>query len=220
MAIKNLIFDLDGTLIDSSDCVVDAVNYSLRQMGQAEQPTAAIKRYIGFSLETMYQAFTEAPIAELCRHFQVRVAETVEANTIVLEGAELVLQELQERGYRMAIATTKIKRNVRVIVDKFGWERFFDAAAAGDEVAHVKPDPAVLLLALNRLKARAEETLVVGDTVNDILAARAVPMKVAAVSSPYRDSREIRMLEPDYYIESISRLTGILDHSQDRRRKA
>ena len=92
MIVKNLIFDLDGTLIDSSDGVVQAVNYSLRQMGEAEQPADVIKKYIGYPLSTMYPDFTDAPMRELYAHFQVKAAETVVSSTIVLPGVEEMVE--------------------------------------------------------------------------------------------------------------------------------
>jgi len=216
MSIRHLIFDLDGTLIDSSEGVVEAVNYSLRRLGQPEQQPAAIKRYIGFPLENMYPAFTDAPVAELRRHFQVKAAETVVASTVILDGVEPTLRRLQKLGYSMAIATTKIKLHVDRILTKFGWESLFEATVGGDEVTSVKPHPDAFLLALKRMNAKPQETLVVGDTINDILAARAVPMKAVAVLYPYADSRDMLELAPDYYIESIAELDSILNCSRHK----
>ena len=210
--IKNLIFDLDGTLIDSSPGVVEAVNYSLRQMGQPEQEPEVIKTFIGYPLEKMYPQFTDAPLEELYAHFRAKAAETIVSSTEILPGVTQTLRRLEERGYRMAIATTKIKANVNGILEKLGWQKIFHVATAGDEVEKVKPDPAIFRLTLERLNAESHETMVVGDTVNDVLAARAVPMKVVAVASPYGGRRRVAAVGPDFFIESITELEDLLDN--------
>ncbi|NOY89065.1 MAG: HAD hydrolase-like protein, partial [FCB group bacterium] len=70
--IKYLIFDLDGTLIDSSEGVVEAVNYSLRQVDEKERPSDEIKAFIGYPLKTMYTHFTQVPFEKLYPYFQER----------------------------------------------------------------------------------------------------------------------------------------------------
>ncbi|MDH4158538.1 MAG: HAD family hydrolase, partial [candidate division Zixibacteria bacterium] len=121
MTIKNLIFDLDGTLIDSSAGVVDAVNYSLKMVGSPQQEARAIKKFIGYSLATMYPHFTDAPYGELYRHFRVRAAEVIVRSAVLLPDVAEILQYLHGRGYRMAIATTKVRSNIDGIIDKFQW---------------------------------------------------------------------------------------------------
>jgi 2-phosphoglycolate phosphatase len=213
--IENLIFDLDGTLIDSSHGVVEAVNYSLRQMGQPEQKPEVIKTFIGYSLEEMYPHFTDAPLKELYAHFRVKAAETVVASTEILPGVAQTLRRLDDRGFRMAIATTKIRANVNGILEKLGWQKLFHATTAGNEVEKVKPDPSILRLTLKRLKAEPSETIVVGDTINDILAAKGVPMKVVAVASPFGGQEKVIAANPDFFIESITELLDLLDRHND-----
>lgn len=208
---KYLLFDLDGTLIDSSDGVVEAVNYSLEQMGQPARRPEEIKPYIGYPLSKMYPDFTDAPIKELYRHFQVKAASSVVSSTTILNGADKVLEGLKRLDYKMAIATTKIKMHTDGIIHKFGWDRFFDAAVGGDEVKQVKPAPDVFQLALDRLGGRVEEALVVGDTVNDVIAARKMKVTVAAIASPYGRHDEVKESGPDYFFESLDGIMGLLD---------
>lgn len=214
MAVRNLIFDLDGTLIDSSAGVVEAVNYSLRQMGQPEQPAEAIKPFIGYPLNKMYPGFTDAPVRELRRHFQVKAAQVMVTSTEVLPGAEDTLLRLRREGYRLAVATTKIRRHVDGILKKFAWQDLFEAVAGGDEVEQVKPDPSIFRLLLGRLGAKASDTITIGDTENDVLAARAVPMKVVAVRSPYGGVQKVLGAGPDYFIESLTELFRVLEQAR------
>ena len=210
--LRAVIFDLDGTLIDSSEGIVAAVNYSLRMMGEPEQPPEKIKPFIGFPLSQMYPSFSEAPVDELYRHFQVKAAETIVASSEVMDGVESMLEWLVSFDLKLAIASTKIRRHIDGIVAKFGWERYFEAVAGGNEVAQMKPAPDVFNLALERLACDADNAIVVGDTLNDILAARAVPMEVAGIVSPY-DSEAFATHQPDILLNSIDELPALL---QDR----
>jgi HAD superfamily hydrolase (TIGR01549 family) len=160
----------------------------------------------------MYPTFTQAPVKELYRHFQVKAAETVVASTVVLPGAEETLRDLHGRGYHLAIASTKVKRHIDGIVNKFGWQDILTSYSGGDEVGKVKPDPEIFVLTMKRMGAHVGDTMVVGDTINDVEAARAVPMKVTAVRSPYGRSEELLESKPDYFVESLDGLIDVLDN--------
>ena len=217
--IRSIIFDLDGTLIDSSEGVVDAVNYSLRQVGSSEQPPEKIKPFIGFPLSRMYPEFTDAPMKELFRHFQERAAQVMDVKTVALNGAETVLRQLKGEGYRLAVATTKIRRHIDGILTKLDWVGFFEATVGGDEVAKVKPDPEAFRLALSKLKTTPAEALVVGDTINDVQAARGVPVTVVAVNSPYGGRYELVAARPDHFVERIAELPALLGRIAVRRNR-
>lgn len=205
-----IIFDLDGTLIDSSEGVVAAVNYSLRQMGEPEQPPERIKPFIGFPLSKMYPYFSDLSVKELYSHFQIKAKETVVSSTVKLPGVDTVLQQLNEQGITTAIASTKIRPHITGIIDKFSWHDYFKVYSGGNEVAQVKPAPDIFKLTLERLRATADEALVVGDTINDILAAKRVPMKVAYVTSPYESLPVEEKAEPDYELKSLKELLKLV----------
>lgn len=214
--VRKLIFDLDGTLIDSSAGVVEAVNYSLRMTGQPEQPPDRIKPFIGYPLEVMYPEFTSVPFEELYAHFQKRARETVVQTTVALDGADATVRELAREGYRMAIATTKISRHVQGILELLNWKSLFVAAVGGDDVERVKPAPDAFLKALELLEAQPDEAVVIGDTVNDIAAARAVPMVSVAVKSPYGDDGKMLAVKPDHYLMSVVELPELLAQLNQR----
>lgn len=215
-AIENIIFDLDGTLIDSSDGVVTAINYSFEKVGLPAQDADALKGYIGYPLPEMYRQYTDIPYDELLRYFQVKAAETVVSSTTVLPHVEDIVSCLQNRGYRLAVASTKIRPHIDGIVERFGWQSMFAALSGGDEVERVKPDPEILNLTLQRLQADRSRTVLIGDTINDVKAAQAVPMKVVAVASPYGGRDVVQASGPDFFIDSIEELLSLFP----RREKA
>ncbi len=220
MKTTHVIFDLDGTLIDSSAGVVEAVNYAFSQLGETPPSAESIRASIGFPLEEFFRQVSDLPVPELYRHFQVRAAESVVGAAVPLAGVQETLDALGARGYCLGIATTKINAHINRILRKLNWEKYFKARVGADDVRNVKPDPEAFLLAMTRLGARPASTLVVGDTVNDVVAAQAIPVRVAAVDSPYGGADRVRALSPDYVIARLPELIEILENGNSKVRAA
>lgn len=217
MKFRNIILDLDGTLIDSSDGIVEAVNYSLEMVGEQHQPPERIKPFIGFPLSQMYPHFSSVSTKELYAHFQVKASETIVSSTVALPGADQVLAQLAQWGIKAGVATTKVKHHVDGIIEKLGWTDYFSVWCGGDEVKKVKPEPEIFHLTLEKMNAKSSETLVVGDTINDVKAAQGVPVKVAAVFSPYGGRQELIDSKPDYILESLTHLLEIVDPNNSKK---
>jgi phosphoglycolate phosphatase len=210
MKATHLIFDLDGTLIDSSAGVIEAVNYAYAQVGQSPPDEATIRKSIGYPLEQLFREHSDYPERELYDHFQVHAAESVVGATVALDGVEATIRTLHEQGFVMGIATTKIRSHVHKILAKLGWEDLFEVSVGGDDVRRVKPEPDAFLLAMDRMSTAPARSIVIGDTENDVLAAKAIPMRVIAVKSPYGGHEKLADMAPDHYIDHLSELIPIL----------
>lgn len=208
--VKHIICDLDGTLIDSSEGVVAATNYALESLGEPPRTAEEIKPFIGYPLETMFATFCKAPIDRLKAAFQEKACHSIVASTRPLPGADEVIRVLHDRGYRLGIATTKFSIHTEGIVKKCGWERYFAALASGDEVARVKPAPDIIQLALQRMGGEVADSVMVGDTINDILAAHCIGLKVIAIASPFGEN-DLRAHGPDMFLESFSELKSVFN---------
>ena len=138
---KTIIFDLDGTLIDSADGIVEAFNYAMTQNGLPSQPRTEIVRHIGFSLDHMFGMFTDGNFASLKNDFTLKARHTVVDSSNPLNGASKTVVSLFESGYKLGIATTKRRRNIDGILNKLGWNEYFSEVIGGDEVTKIKPDP-------------------------------------------------------------------------------
>ncbi|MCP4568576.1 MAG: HAD family hydrolase [FCB group bacterium] len=203
--IKNIIFDLDGTLIDSSEGVIEATNYALTSLGQKPRLPEEIKRFIGYPLDIMFPSFCDAPIAELKAAFQRNARESMIASSVPLPGVNKVLPLFPAKGLTMAIATTKFSIHTTGIVEKLGWGKYFAALVSGDEVKRVKPAPDIVELALARLEGNTADSIMIGDTVNDIKAAHAAGIKAIAIRSPFGND-DFGASEPDFILERFSDL--------------
>lgn len=208
--VKNIIFDLDGTLIDSSEGVIIATNYALESVGAEPRTDDEIKSFIGYPLDVMFPNFTDAPIDDLKRAFQKKGRGLIVEKARPLPEVDDVLESLHTKNLRLAIATTKFKHHTIGTVEKLGWTEYFAALASGDEVAEVKPAPDIILLALKKLQAVPEQTIMVGDTINDIIAARKAGIRVIAVKSPFGND-DLSSHNPDLILESLGQLIPLLE---------
>jgi HAD superfamily hydrolase (TIGR01509 family) len=206
--IKYVLFDLDGTLVDSSAGVVTATNYALAKLKQSLRSTEEIARFIGYPLEDMFLSFCRAPIDELKAAFQEKAAMVMSDSARMMPGAEDIIISMHGAGYKLAIATTKFSIHTRGIVAKFGWSRYFTALASGDEVSRVKPAPDIVQLALTKLGAEPDLSVMIGDTVNDILAARAAGIKTISIISPFGGD-DLVGHKPDLLLNNISELKKV-----------
>ena len=207
----SLIFDLDGTLIDSSAGVIESVNYALEKTSQPPQPPERIKRFIGCPLDQMFADFTDYPYEELLMHFRQRAQTAVVQAAKPLPGGNKTLRMLHQDGHTMGIATTKARSQLDGIVKVLGWSGLFTAVSGGDEVTNVKPAPDIFLLTLKRMGIPGGRTIVIGDTSNDVLGARASGLKVIAIPSDCGDPVSLSASNPDHLIEQFDRLPDLLE---------
>jgi len=208
--LETVIFDLDGVLIDSSAGIVDTTNFVLRKLDYQEREAAEIKPFIGCPLPKMFAKF--APGADYDRIrplFRQRAREVIVQTSELLPFVRETLQQLQALGVKMGIGSTKIREHIVGVVDKFSLERYLskEFVVGGDEAAP-KPEPDIFLLALERLTAKRETTVVVGDTINDVLAAEAAGIPVVVVESEF-GSREELAARP-----GLTRLTDLRHFSE------
>ncbi len=206
---NNLIFDLDGTLIDSSEGVVISTNYALTSIGEKAREPEEIKQFIGYPLEEMFASFSDKSYPEFWKYFQEKAKEAVVASTIPIGRSGEVLSELYDRGYRIGIGTTKIRVHIEKILDKLNWRKYIIAYVGADDVTNVKPAPEAFIKAMTLMEANSSNSVVIGDTVNDILAAQAAGIPVIGVKSIFGGNGKLQKSNPDRLINNIEELLEI-----------
>jgi HAD superfamily hydrolase (TIGR01549 family) len=207
---KYLIFDLDGTLIDSSAGVVTATNYALESTGEPIRSSEEIKRFIGYPLREMFDSFSNKSYKTFWKYFQEKAVTEIVATTVPIGNASDIIRELSGRGYRIGIGTTKIRIHIEKILDKLDWRPYVSAYVGADDVSRVKPDPEAFEKAMLMLGGNKDNTIVIGDTINDVLAARAIPLPVIAVQSIFGNVTELENSNPDLIIKKLDGLLSIL----------
>lgn len=201
--IRAILFDMDGTLIDSEPNYRIADQQFLEDFG-IELPEEVWDSFVGIGSEKMIayvkehyglQGDTEELLKLKDRYFHEIAAERTE----VFPATVRLLQKLKERGFPCAIATGSSKRTLKFSLEATGLVGHFEATVSSEEVAHGKPEPHVFLEAARRLGAQPEECLVLEDSRSGIEAALAAKMRVVALPS-------VSSLEDDPLLEQVDLL--------------
>jgi phosphoglycolate phosphatase len=186
-----LVFDLDGTLIDSAPDLRAALNEMLRERGRAPLSLAQVRRMIGDGVPILVARALDAsgidPAAAanaLPRFMQLYEADAVRL-TRPYPGVPETLAKLRGRGYRMAICTNKPQHATKTVLEGLGILSLFDGIAGGDRFAVKKPDPEHLLGLIGALGACVEAAAMIGDNENDAAAAHAAGIPLVLMRYGY-----------------------------------
>jgi len=215
-SIRALIFDLDGTLIDSKVDLAQAVNATRGHLGldQLEQPV--IFSYIGQGVQMLIQralgeGFSPEQIEQGLNFFLDYYRGHMLDHTIPYPGVREALQELAP--WPKAVLTNKPVRFSRAILEGLGLARHFRQTYGGNSFDKKKPDPTGVLVLLNEFSVAAEETLLVGDSAIDIQTARNAGTWVAGVTYGL-DPEGVRANPPDLLLENLLELPAHLDRQR------
>jgi len=203
------LFDLDGTLIDSTEAIVESTTRALADLGWPPLDRAVIVGHIGYKLETV---FPERDLAErrrlidaIGRHYDA----LWEAGTALCPGMGDLLGDLARRGVPMGVVTSKRRHHTEAVLAALGVRERFRVVVACEDVARMKPDPEGLVRALAALGLPPGECLYVGDTRVDVAAARGAGMAVAGVAWGTDGLEVLAAAGIDHAIERPDALPGL-----------
>ena len=186
-----ILFDLDGTLIDSAPDLVGTLNIILKRHGRTTLTISAVKKLVGNGARALLErGFKEtgAP-AENLDALTVEFIETYVPNCAVLSrpfsGVIETLDTFANSGYRMAVCTNKPQAPSETILTELGLMQYFEVVVGGDFFPMRKPDPQHLLGALQLMDAPENPAIMVGDSYNDVASARNAGMPVIVVTYGY-----------------------------------
>lgn len=204
-----VLFDLDGTLVDTAPDIADAVNRVLADRGQRSRSAVWVRDRIGQgSRALLVEAYGSTPdtatVAALMDEFADAYARTCGKRGRLFPEAATVLTTLRNAGVRLALLTNKEERYVRFLLEVHGLDSDFDAQVCGDTLVVKKPDPEVVHNCLRALGVPKHRALLVGDSSIDVATARAAGVEVWAVNYGYNHGKPIADSRPDRIIASLS----------------
>jgi phosphoglycolate phosphatase len=192
--IDAVIFDFDLTLADSLAGAAESINFALRQMGHGTAGQETIRRMMGLSLEETFRQLTDStdPAAAVTFRslFKQRADEVVAPKTWIYPAAPAAVASLRSAGLKLAIVSNKFRYRIEEILQREGLDHLFDTIVGWEDASAGKPDPAGLLLAVQRLGTKAATTLYVGDSLVDAETARRAEVLFAAVLTGATTSQE------------------------------
>lgn len=210
---KALLFDLDGTLIDSKKDLANAANAARFAIGKPPLAIEEIQKNVGLGVDNLVrktaQTDDEALLAIAKEAFVTFYRNSLLDHTRAYKGIERMLQDLWP-FYKMAVVTNKAKPFTRAILSGLGMERFFADIVTPEDAGSKKPDPAPILYALRHLNVPLESALVIGDSCYDVMAGKRAGVKTVAVTWGFGTPEEIKNSSPDWIISSPEELPVLL----------
>jgi phosphoglycolate phosphatase len=206
-----LIFDLDGTLADTKNDLAVSVNLTLGELGLPKKPPAEIYGFIGAGVrrliqqavgETEGERFKEA-MRIFRKHYLTHLLDT----TKLYPGMDGVLEHFKAK--KKAVVTNKAQIYTDRLATGLRLTDRFDLILGGDNGYPLKPDPRMLLTVLEKLSTDRTKTVMIGDGLHDINAARAAGIAVCAVGYGLGDPADLRQARPDFFSETVKDLEKI-----------
>lgn len=209
---RAVIFDLDGTLVDSYRALTTAVNAVRTSMGLPDLGLVTVRGHVGDGVEKLLERVLEAEHVEdsLRMRFEERYDEICCEQSTTLGEVEATLSALTDAGIHMAVCTNKPTGFSTKILDHLGLASHFDAIVGPDAALARKPDPKHLLHALRATGQATEDALFVGDMPIDIVTARGCGVDVAVIATGSSSSEVLRDAGPDALLEHFSDLLSLI----------
>src|SRR5580765_3233728 len=209
--IRGIIFDFDGTLIDSYEPITESLNQVREAFGKPPLALGEVKGMVGHGLEHLIEAaIGPGKVADGVRIFRERYAAICESRTTSLPQVRETLEELDRRTYQMAIATNKPAYFARDILKALGVEHLFAEVLGPNDVQRPKPDPEMLEIIIMRIGLSPEEIVYVGDMPLDVEVGRRAGVAVYAVPTGSATRDALLEARPDRLLHRFSDLLTYL----------
>jgi len=221
---KLVIFDLDGTLVDSVPDLALAINDMLRALERKTFSVDTIRAWVGNGAQTLVKRALDAGANEetsleselftkALTLFLASYEKHLCEQTICYPNVLITLQALKSKGFILALVTNKPYAFIDPLLKGLGLDELFTLCLGGDSLSKKKPDPMPLLEACKVLEVDPKEAVMIGDSKNDILAAKAAKIQSIGVSYGYNYNEEIETYLPEAVVDDIYECVALLGES-------
>jgi phosphoglycolate phosphatase len=219
---KAILFDLDGTLIDSVPDLASAVNLMLQKLDRDTFSEDTIRYWVGNGAQVLVkralsgqteidESLDSVLFQKALDIFLTLYADKLCEDTMPYPNVSNTLHTLKGSGYRLVIVTNKPYDFVAPILKGLKLDMLFEFWLGGDSLEKKKPDPLPLLHACEKLNLTVEQCVMVGDSRNDLLAAKAAGMQSIGVSYGYNYGEDIHIYEPDLVVDDFAEIRFAFD---------
>ncbi|MEX0956215.1 MAG: phosphoglycolate phosphatase [Rhizobiaceae bacterium] len=214
MAAPIIVFDLDGTLVDTAPDLLDSLNHSLGWAGMEPAASTDLRRFVGMGAKVMIErAFAakqrpldNARLAELFNVFVEHYSDNMPGKSRPYPGVGAALERFSAAGYQFAVCTNKYEGMSQRLLSELGLKSWFGAICGQDSFPYRKPDPRHLTSTIEAAGGEPANAIMVGDSETDIKTAKAAGIPVVAVDFGYTD-RHVREFDPSRIISHFDELT-------------
>ena len=209
-----VVFDLDGTLLDTHADLIDSLNHTIASIGLAPVSYDDLTHLVGHGAKVMIERacklhghpLTEDKSGPLLQRFIAHYSSTMPGHTKPYPGLIAAMDNLKANGFTLAVCTNKLESLARTLIDALGLTHYFAAITGGDTFPVRKPDARHLLGTIEKAGGTPERSIMVGDSFNDIAVAKNAAVASIGVPFGYSDV-PIESLEPTRIIQHFDELT-------------
>lgn len=215
-----VLIDVDGTLVDSVPDLAYCVDEMMDQLGLPRRGEDAVRQWVGNGVERLTRRALinqlegepdEVLFEKAMPIFMDLYAENTSKRSCLYPGVEEGIAYLKQAGYRLGCVTNKAEQFTVPLLTDLGIIDNFEIVVSGDTLPKKKPDPMPLLHAAEAMGVTPAESLMLGDSMSDVKAARAAGFQIVCMSYGYNHGVDIRDSKPDAVIDSMSELQGLLE---------
>ncbi len=222
LPVKAVMIDLDGTLLDTVADLAVAVNMMLQKLGRAPLDEKRVRDFVGRGIPNLVQrslagelnAEADAALFERALPLYLDCYESVNGrHTLLYPGVREGLDALRDAGFPLACVTNKSARFTLPLLKQMRLADYFAIVVAGDTLPKKKPDPLPLTYACEQFGIAPRDMLMIGDSLNDAIAARAAGCPVFCVPYGYNEGLDVRELDVDAIVETLIEATKLITKS-------
>ncbi|WP_453993855.1 pyrophosphatase PpaX [Bacillus nitroreducens] len=211
MAINTLLFDLDGTLIDTNELILQSFLHTFEKYLPDRKFTREdILPFNGPPLIETFSSIDPERAEEMMAEYRRFNHEKHDELVTEFPGVFETIQTLKEKGFKIGVVTTKLRSTVNMGLKLTKLDQFFDVVVTLDDVKNPKPDPEPVFLALQQLDSTPEEAIMIGDNYQDIVSGQNAGTKTAGVAWSHKGKDFLMEYKPDFMLENMSDLLDIV----------
>lgn len=210
MKTKALLFDFDGTLLNTNDLIVQTFMYIFDEKFPGQYSTEDCLKFIGPSLKQTFDELTPGETDVMIEKYKEWNAINHDSLVTSYDAVVETLEDLHKLGIKMAIVSTKSSEGLARGLKVLGAEQFFDVIVGSDHVEHVKPHPEPVLSALKKLGVEKEEAIMIGDNSHDIEGGKNAGVRTAGVAWSAKGVDYLMSYEPTYMLYHMRDLLEIV----------
>ncbi len=209
--ITTILFDLDGTLLDTNELIMQSFEQLLGKHYPSQYTRTDILPFLGPTLTETFDKMDPSKTVEMIEEYREWNIAHHDELSIEFDGVTETLTQLASNGIRMAIVSTKRNDMVEKGLALLGIRHLFETVIGLDDVTHPKPNPEPLLLAMERMGVTKDEVLMVGDNFHDIEGGKNAGVLTAGVAWSLKGKEFLSTFHPDYMLTHITDLYELLD---------